>query len=145
MKSVNLGKHLAPSVFGFADGVVCAMGIVCGLVITHQSPRAIWAAALSAGLAEFAGMTAGQYQSAPEDGKLAALICGLAALLGAVMPGVPYLFTRGLAAIVLAVAIASVLCGLIAWIQPGRTWKNFAISYGITAAAVGLCLLGGLI
>jgi VIT1/CCC1 family predicted Fe2+/Mn2+ transporter len=142
---VTFTKHLAPSIFGFADGVVCAMGIICGMVITHQPPAAIWAAAFSAGLAEFAGMSAGQYQSAPEDGRTVAVVCGLSALLGAVMPAVPYLFTRGLVAVISAVCIAIVLCGAIARVQPKRTWKTYAISYGITACAVGLCLLGGLL
>lgn len=142
---VIIRKLLAPSIFGFADGVVCAMGIVCGMVITSQPPAAIWAAAFSAGLAEFAGMSAGQYQSAPEDGRTAALICGLASLVGAVLPAIPYLFTRGLVAVISAVCIAIVLCGVIARAQPKRTWKTYAISYGITACAVGLCLVGGLI
>lgn len=136
----------APAVFGFADGTVCAMGIIAGLAITHQDARAIWTAAFSAGLAEFAGMAAGQYQSAPEDGKLAALICGLASTAGAVLPAVPYLITGGAPALACAIVVALLLCACIAYLRPDHQGSRaYVQSYGVMAAAIGLCLLGGLI
>jgi VIT1/CCC1 family predicted Fe2+/Mn2+ transporter len=127
-----------------ADGLTCAMGIITGLAITHH-PAAVWAAALSAGLAEFPGMASGQYQSAPEDGHAAALVCGAASTAGAVAPAVPYLVVTGAAALWSAVAVAVAVCTLIALVRPDRGWKAFAQSYGITAAAAGLCVAGGLI
>jgi VIT1/CCC1 family predicted Fe2+/Mn2+ transporter len=136
----------APAIFGFADGLVCAMGIVAGMVIIHATPRAIWAAAFSAGLAEMAGMAAGQYESAPEDGKLAAMVCGLASTAGAMSPAVPYLVTRGGLALGLSLGVTVVLCLVIAWLRPDHGgWRAVVQSLGITTAAVGLCLLGGLI
>jgi VIT1/CCC1 family predicted Fe2+/Mn2+ transporter len=136
----------APAIFGFADGTVCAIGIIAGLAVTHQDARAIWAAAFSAGLAEFAGMAAGQYQSAPEDGKIAALICGLASAAGAVLPAVPYLIASGAAALTCSVVIAALLCAGIAWLRPDHQGgRAYVQSYGVMIAAAGLCLLGGLI
>jgi len=132
-------------IYGGADGLTCAMGIVAGLSVTHQAPAAIWAAALSAGIAEFPGMASGQYQSAPQDGKTAALVTGAASTAGAVIPAVPFLFTSGMLAVVLSVALACVMCAGIAWLRPEAGWRAWAQSYGITAAAVGLCLAAGTI
>lgn len=131
----------APAIFGAADGLTLAMGLVTGLTLAHQPPAAIWSAALSGGLAELPGMASGQYQSTPEDGKLAALICGLASVAGAVLPAVPYLVACGAVALAASITVAIVVCSLIAWLRPGTGWRCFAVSYGILAAAVGLCLL----
>lgn len=135
----------APAIFGFADGMTCAAGIVVGMLISHQPAGAVWVAAFSAGLAEFAGMTSGQLQSAPEDGKTAALVCGLASLIGAVFPAVPYLVTSGGMALAASVAVTAILCGIVAYLRPEKGWRAYGLSYGITAAACCLCVLGGLI
>lgn len=134
----------APAIYGLADGLACAAGIVAGLSISHQSPVAIWAAALSAGVAEFPGMASGQYQSAPEDGVTAAVITGASSAAGAIAPAVPFLFASGTVAVAASAAVACVVCAVIAWLRPEHGWRAFAQSYGITGAAVGLCLLAGL-
>lgn len=135
----------APVIYGGADGLTCAMGIVAGLSITRQPAAAIWAAALSAGIAEFPGMASGQYQSAPGDGKAAALVTGAASTAGAVAPAVPFLLASGALAVIASVAVACAMCAGIAMLRPEAGPRAWAQSFGITAAAVGLCLLGGLI
>lgn len=132
----------APAIFGFADGLTCAVGIVAGMLVTHQPHHAIWIAAFSAGLAEFIGMASGQFQSAPEDGMLPAIVCGIASMLGAILPAFPYIFASGMLAVTLAIGMVCAVCAFIAIIRPETGWKAYALSYGITAAAIGLCIAG---
>lgn len=124
--------------------MTCAAGIVAGLLIAGH-PGAIWTGALSAGLAELAGMFSGQLQSAPEDGVLAAVVCGIASLLGAVLPAAPYIFLAGLPALIAAVAVVCLLCAVVAVVRPQSGPKAWLLSYGVTAAACGLCVLGALV
>lgn len=118
------------------------MGIAIGLVLIHASPAAVFGAGLSAGLAEFPGMASGQYQSAPGDGVVAAVVCGAASTVGALLPVLPWLFLTGLAALWVSLGICFALCTLIAYSMPQRGWKAYVISYGITAIAIGLCFAG---
>ena len=134
----------AAAIMGMADGLTTGIGLVLGMSVTHQPTAAIWAAGLSGGLSAFPGMASGRYQSDPDDGKAGAAVCGLATTLGSVAVALPYAVTRGAAALVASCAIAAVLCALVAWIREEHGWRAFALSYGITAAAAGLCLLAGL-
>lgn len=135
----------APAIFGVADGMTCAMGIAIGLVLIHAPAASIFAAGFSAGLAEFPGMASGQYQSAPRDGWLAAIVCGLASTIGALLPVTPWLFWHGMSALLLSLAIAAVMCYLIAVFQVDKTWRTYAISFGVTAIAIGLCIAGSFV
>ena len=133
----------APAIYGLADGLTCAMGIVTGLSIAHARPAVVWAAALSAGIAEVPGMALGQYQSAPGDGPFAALVTGASSTAGAVAPAVPFLFSSGTFAVIASIAVACAVCAVIAWLRPEAGWRAWAQSFGITAAAVALCLAAG--
>lgn len=136
----------APAIFGMSDGMVCAAGIVAGLIIVHAAPGLVWSAAFSAGLAEFAGMAAGQFESAPNEGWFAAFVCGLASLIGAVAPAFAYLFLSGVTALAVSLLVTAILCGFIAHIMPGRHgWKSYLISYGVMTAAILLCVAGAFI
>jgi hypothetical protein len=133
-----------PVIFGAADGLTCAMGIITGLVLTHHQAGA-WEAAFSAGLAELPGMASGQYQSAPQDGKAAALACGIASWAGAVSPAVPYLFLAGAPAFWSALAVVAGICTIIAALRPDTGLRAYALSYGITGLSILLCVAGSLI
>lgn len=134
----------AEAVFGLADGMTSALGLVLGLVITGHAGAA-WAAGLSAGLAAFPGMASGKYQSGPEDGYFAAVICGLATTAGSILVVLPYLLTAGTAALTASLAVVTVLCALVAWLRPDSGLKAVALSYGITIAAAGLVVGGAFI
>lgn len=129
---------------GMADGLTTGIGLVLGMSVTHQTAAAIWAAGLSGGLSAFPGMASGRYQSDPGDGKLGAAVCGLSTTSGSIAVALPYAVAGGMAALVASCVIAAVLCAVVAVIREDKGWKAFALSYGITAAAAGLCLLAGL-
>jgi hypothetical protein len=130
------------AIMGLADGLTTGIGLVLGMTVTHQPGAAIWAAGLSGGLAAFPGMASGRWQS-EHDGLLPAAVCGLATTAGSVLVAVPYALAGGLAALSAAFAAAAVLCAVVAWIRPQHGWRAVVMSYGVTAAAAGLCIAGG--
>jgi len=71
------------------------------------------------------------------------VVCGLATTAGSVLVALPYLACSGLAALAAACAVAVALCAVVAVLREDNGWRAFALSYGITAAAAGLCLLAG--
>jgi VIT1/CCC1 family predicted Fe2+/Mn2+ transporter len=132
------------AIMGLADGTTTGLGLVLGLAVTHQPHLAIWLAGLSGGLAAFPGMASGRYQSEPGDGVTGAVVCGLSTTLGSVMVVLPYLVSSGSSALAWAVIIAAVLCAGVAVLREQPGWEAWVLSYGIMAAAAGLCLAGGL-
>lgn len=135
-------RSLLPDVvFGAADGLIVATGIVTGCALAGHWD-AIWAGAFSAGLAEFPGMASGRYQSAPQDGIAPALANGGSACAAATLPAVPFLFLPHPAAVAVALAIGLCVCALTTVAGPGRGWAALARSFGITLAAAALVVAG---
>jgi hypothetical protein len=128
------------AIMGLADGTTTGIGLSLGLFITHQTALAIWLAGLSGGVAAFPGMASGRYQSQPEDGLGGAAVCGLATTAGSVLVVLPFAVAGGIRALAVALGIGVVLCAVIAVIREQAGWQAWALSYGITAAAAGLCL-----
>lgn len=132
------------AIMGLADGTTTGIGLSLGMALAHQPAAAIWLAGLSGGLAAFPGMASGRYQSQPDDGVPGAAVCGLATTAGSVLVVLPFLVTSGSLALVLAAAVAAVLCAVVAVIRPEAGWQAWALSYGITAVAGGLCVAAAL-
>jgi VIT1/CCC1 family predicted Fe2+/Mn2+ transporter len=133
------------AIMGLADGTTTGIGLALGMAVAGEPGRAIWLAGLSGGLAAFPGMASGRYQSQPDDGIPGAAVCGLATTAGSVLVVLPYLLTSGRAALTAAAAVTLALCAVVAVIRDQAGWRAWALSYGITAVAAGLCLAGGLI
>jgi VIT1/CCC1 family predicted Fe2+/Mn2+ transporter len=129
------------AVFGSADGLTIVVGLIAGLAMSHQSASALWHAATSGGLAELVGMASGQRQSDPDDGWPAAIACGLAAAAACAVPAVPYLVTSGVAALVPALCLVVVVCGVISWLRPEKGLKAVSQTFGLTLVAGVLCAL----
>lgn len=131
----------APLIMGAADGVTIVAGLIAGLVLTHQSPGAVWTAALSGGLAELVGMTSGQRQSDSASGWVGALACGIAAGAACVVPAVPYLLVHGAVAGIAATVLVALTCAVIARLRPEKGVRAVVETFGLTAVAGALCAL----
>lgn len=131
----------APVILGAADGVTIALGLVVSLA---GHPAAMWHAALGAGLAELVGMAAGVWLSDRRGGLLPALACGVAALAACVLPAAPYLLLRGTTALGAGLAVTVAAGAVVAWLRPERGFAAAAQTYGVLAAAAGLCWAVGL-
>jgi VIT1/CCC1 family predicted Fe2+/Mn2+ transporter len=142
---MKLTDARAPAVFGMADGLTATLGIISGLIISHQSPHAVWRAALSVGVAEFAGMGWGQYESSPQDGWDAALVCGAASLAAIVVPAVPYAFLAASLTWVISVVLVATFGLLVALWRPEQGWRAVARTYGLLAVAAALVCAANLI
>jgi hypothetical protein len=125
---------------GLADGTTTGIGLSLALYIAHQPHLAVWLAGLSGGLAAFPGMASGRLQSDPGDGVGGAAVCGLATTVGSVLVALPFAVASGRAALVASGLVTLALCSAVAVIREAPGWKAWALSYGITVAAAGLCI-----
>jgi hypothetical protein len=130
---------------GLADGTTTGIGMSLTLYIAHQPHLAVWLAGLSGGLAAFPGMASGRYQSDPGDGAGGAAVCGLATTAGSVLVALPFALASGRAALAAAGVATLALCAAVAVIREDAGWRAWALSYGITAAAAGLCIAAGIL
>lgn len=130
---------------GLADGTTTGIGLSLALYIAHQPHLAVWLAGLSGGLAAFPGMASGRYQSDPGDGISGAAVCGLATTAGSVLVAFPFAVASGRAALAAAGAVTLILCSAVAVIRADSGWRAWALSYGITVAAAGLCIGAGVL
>jgi hypothetical protein len=137
-----LRKLKAPVTFGAADGLTVILGLVVSL--TGQ-PRALFHAAVGAGLAELVGMTAGQWLSDGDSGFWVALANGTAAAAACMLPALPYLATAGAPAMGMSLGLVAGVAALISWLRPERGVLAVVQTYGILAAAAVLCAAAALI
>lgn len=135
----------AAAIMGLADGTTTGIGLSLALYIAHQPHLAVWLAGLSGGLAAFPGMASGRYQSDPGDGLGGAAVCGLATTVGSVLVALPFAVAAGRTALLASGLAAAALCAVVAVIRADSGWRAWALSYGITAAAAGLCVAAGIV
>lgn len=137
--SVSLRK---PVTFGLADGLTVLLGV---LVSLEGDPRALWRAAVGAGLAELVGMTAGQWLSDERAGITPALANGVAACTACILPAVPWLAGGG--PLVLASSLVLVVAAgcAISVLRPERGLLAFVTTFGILLLAAGLCWAASLL
>jgi hypothetical protein len=126
---------------GGADGLTIALGLIVSLAGTQ---RAMWHAALGAGLAELVGMTAGKWLSDPDAGFSVALANGGAAFAGCLLPALPALFMAGHAALGAELSLVAVVAAAISWLRPEKGVLAVVQTFGILAVAAGLCWAAGL-
>ena len=138
-----MSRLRAPIVFGSADGLTVALGII--LSLAAAAPSAVVKAALGAGIAELVGMTAGQWLSDGDSGFGPALANGTASLLGCFIPAVPYLITSGTAALVASMVLVAAIGGVVAWLRPQRGALAVVQTFGVLAVAAVLCFAASLI
>jgi len=133
----------AAAIMGLADGTTTGIGLSLALYVAREPHLAVWLAGLSGGLAAFPGMASGRYQSDPGDGLGGAAVCGAATTAGSVLVALPFAVAAGSAALLAAGLVTLALCAVVAVIRETPGWKAWALSYGITAVAAGLCLAAG--
>lgn len=124
-----------PVILGAADGLVIVLGLVVGLVIARQPASAVWHAALSGGVAELVGMTAGVWLSDGQARFPRALACGAAALAACVLPALPYAVAAGALALAATAGLVLVAGGVIAWLRPQHGAAALAQTFGTLLAA----------
>jgi hypothetical protein len=125
-------------ILGAADGLTLAISEIMGL--RHHQPE-IFLSGLSAGLGELVGMTAALWLSAGDDktGFIPALGCGIATLLGCVLPCAAYTVLSGAAALAGAAALIAALGAMVCWVRPQKGIVAAAETYGVLAGAGLMC------
>jgi VIT1/CCC1 family predicted Fe2+/Mn2+ transporter len=133
------------AVFGAADGLGIVLGLIAGMIVSRQPASAVWTAAVSGGIAEFFSMANGERISDSQAGWGAALMIGLASLAGCVLPAVPYSFSRGTAALTLALLLAAGVAGVISWVRPERGALAVLETCGLLLVTGAACAATGLL
>lgn len=129
------------AVFGAADGLGIVLGLIAGMIVSHQPAHAVWAAALSGGIAELFSMANGQRISDSSSGWLPAVAIGIAFLAGCALPAVPYSFSSGAAALILALVLCAAVAAVISWLRPEKGALAIVETFGlllITGVACGV-------
>ena len=139
------GQQVRLAIFGAVDGLVMVMGIITGLLIARQGHLAAWHAALGGAAGELVGMSAGQHTSDPASGWRVALLCGSAGGIACLAPAIPFMMLPGAAAIVAAVIVAVAVAAVICVLRPEKGWRAVAVTYGVLTAAGLVSGLTGLI
>jgi VIT1/CCC1 family predicted Fe2+/Mn2+ transporter len=132
------------AVFGAADGLGIVLGLIAGMIVSHQPAHAVWAAALSGGVAEFFSMANGQRISDCRSGWLPPLAIGAASLVGCALPAVPYSLSSGATALTLALALCAAVAGVISWARPEKGVLAVVETFGLLLVTGVACGLVGL-
>lgn len=132
-------------VFGAADGLGITLGLVAGLIVSRQSPHAVWVAALAGGVAEFFSMANGQRISDSSSGWVPPLVIGAASLAGCAVPAVPFAFTRGSLALAVSLPLCAAVAGVISWLRPERGALAVLETFGLLVLTGAACAAIGLL
>jgi VIT1/CCC1 family predicted Fe2+/Mn2+ transporter len=132
-------------IFGAADGLGITLGIVAGLIVSHQASTAVWAAAVSSGVAEFFSMANGERLADARAGWTGPLVIGIASLLGCVVPAIPYAAWHGPGALALSLALAAAVAGLISWLRPEHGAAAIIETYALLVITGMACAIVGLL
>jgi VIT1/CCC1 family predicted Fe2+/Mn2+ transporter len=130
--------------FGAADGLGIVLGVIAGMIVSHQPAHAVWAAALSGGIAELFSMANGQRISDSSSGWLPAVAIGIASLAGCALPAVPYSFSSGSAALTAALALCAAVAAVISWLRPEKGALAVVETFGLLLVTGAACGLAGL-
>ena len=131
------------AVFGGADGLGIVLGIIAGLIVSHQPARAVWVAAVSGGLAEFFSMANGQRISDSGSGWAAALAIGTTSFAGCAIPAIPYSFSSGTTALALALGLCAAVAAVISWARPEHGVLAILETFGLLIVTGVACGLAG--
>jgi len=146
-------RHAAPrdpaiirrvATFGAADGLGIVLGLIAGMIVSRQPAHAVWAAALSGGIAELFSMANGQRISDPRSGWPPAITIGAASLAGCAIPAIPYSFSSGTAALTAALALCAAAAGVISWARPERGALAVVETFGLLIITGAACSAAGL-
>lgn len=132
------------AVFGAADGLGIALGLIAGMTVSHQSAHAIWIAALSGGIAELFSMANGQRISDSHSGWFPPLAIGLASLAACTAPAVPYSFSSGPLALTAALLLCALAAAAISWARPEHGRAVVIETFGLLIITGTACALAGL-
>jgi hypothetical protein len=126
-----------PAVFGGFDGMASMLGPV--VLLASARPSLVAPAALCGALSSAVSMGAGEWLSDSDSGLGASAVMAGATFTGAILPALPWTFTRGPEAIVLSMLLCTAAATVVACLRPNRG-PGLAL-----AETVGLLALVGLV
>jgi VIT family len=137
---------LQEAVFGATDGATTSVGLVATLWVSHHRSTIALAAAAS-GIAAAVSMAGGEYLADPDSSVRRAAVMGLATLVGALEPAVPFFVGYGGVMLSACIALTLILGGVVAFVRARTTGWTRAVAevYGIFALVASLTTIAGLV
>jgi hypothetical protein len=134
-----------PVVFGCGDGMVSLIGAV--LYLSAHHPALVFPVGVTSGATAAVSMAGFDWLSDDTDhGFGESCVLGAATWAGSMLPAIPFAFTRGAAAVAMAVVICLAIVAVIAMIRPNRGKGLSLIETGaVLAAAFAAVLICGVI
>lgn len=139
-------NDLKQFIFGCADGITSALGVVLPLALTHQS---MFLAVMGLAIASAIGMGGGDYLSDNDGNLRSAIAMAIASAVGTIIPALPFfLLPYGIAAGVSgALCVATVVAISETKAREMSRLRAYAQTFGILLAAsvatVGFALATG--
>lgn len=138
-----MNDGISKAIFGSFDGVTCVLGVIGAGIITGDT-RTLVLAAAGLAIAEACAMAGGSYLSEVTSVNTIqhAAITGVSSFVGIIVPALPFLFLRGMWALIgsailtcaLAVVIAQTRVSTSGWLQAYA--QTFAILFAAGGASI---------
>jgi hypothetical protein len=138
-------KWRGPLVFGMVDGMTLILGLLLGDIVAHESASAIWHSALGGGLAEFGGMSLGQYWSDEKKDKLGALLNGGGCCIIVLLAGAPFAVSSGAIPSIVSLCLVLAAAVGICFLREERGMVAFIRTFGLLAIAGAMSGASGFI
>lgn len=130
-------EELGEATFGAFDGLSGTLGVLLGLIATHSDPGVVLHVCAAGAACNAVSMGSGQYLGDKGGaGRVRrAAVMGVATLLGALAPALPYALLPGWAGRIGAVLVVLAAGAVVAHLRPARGIRAYVITYGLLAAA----------
>lgn len=142
-----MARVISAAVFGASDGLMSILGPV--MFTASRYPNMVFPVAIMGAVSASCSMGAGEFLSQEETNWPAVPAMVAAVFLGSVLPALPYLWTRGGAALYQSMAICLAVAMVVGYM---RTWSRYryvqtigvlALVFGITVFCNTLVPSGG--
>ena len=136
------------AIFGAADGLTSALGVVAAGLVTHAAPIATVTAASALAVAAAVSMGGSEWLADTESAGRGrrAFVMGAATLAGSVAPAIGFLF-GSVPGLVLGLVLTVLVGVIVAVVRPGSMMRSlvqtFAVLIGASIAAVAVSVLCG--
>lgn len=140
--------NLSKAIFGGFDGLICVWGLIAAGYATGDVRTLILGAimlAVNEGIAMFGGSFLSELVSVYRMPH--ALIIGIAAFVGILLPAFPFFFAPRNVAILLAFTLTVIMAAIIAQVRSRsmNTLEAYTQTFGMTLLATALSVVGALL
>jgi VIT1/CCC1 family predicted Fe2+/Mn2+ transporter len=146
----TLHAMYAEAIFGSFDGIVSVLGVIAAAYVAGSPARTLVIVAAGLAVAAAVSMAGGQFLASAKNVRnplIQAFVMGIATLLGAFVPAIPFLFLPKPTAAICTAIIVLLVTGWIVRIRATTqgTLKAFSQTYGILLIAAVISVVTAIV